>query len=142
MYRLLLAVLLVGALGSFGANLIEYGGATLHPRHGERLADAAGRDGLLVQVYTTAGRAILPPLQMEASALGTAQEIYSAAFAVLDRQPSATDERTFSDMLHVPGVYRPLWRRASTYATPVLLVLLLVAWIFRPRVIHSFPNQR
>jgi len=142
MYRLLLALLLVVTLGSFGANLMEYGGATLHPQHGDRLAAAARRDGLLVQLYAATGRALLPSLEMESSAQGTAQEIYGAAFAVLDRQPAANDERTFTDMLRVPGVYRPAWRRASAYATPVLLALLLGAWIFRPRAIHSFPNQR
>ncbi len=142
MYRLMLAVLLLGLLGSFAANLMEFGGAALHPRHGERLTAAAARDGLRVQVYTAAGRALLPALGLEERARTSAQEIYGAAFALLDRQPAATDERSLSDMLDVPGVYRPAWRVLSAWATPVLLVLLLVAWVFRPRAVRSFPNQR
>lgn len=142
MYRLLIAVLLLGALGSLGANLMEYGGATLHPRHGKRLADAAARDDLLVQTYAVAGKAILPAIHLDGRAQATAERIYGAAFEVLDRQPSASDERAFTDMLDVPGVYRPAWRAANVWATPVLLVLLLLAWVLRPRVIHSFPHQR
>ncbi len=142
MYRLLLLALMIATFGSLAANLMEFGGATLHPRHGERLAEAAARDGVLVESYTAAGRALLPRIGMQERALATAQDIYGAAFAVLDRQPTANDERSFSDMLDVPGVYRPAWRVANVWGTPVLFGLLLLAWIFRPRAIHSFPNQR
>lgn len=142
MYRLLLALVLVAALASLGANFLEFGGAALHPRHGDRLASAATRDNVLVQSYTAGGRALLPALGLDDTARSTAQNIYAAAFESLDRQPSAADERTLTDMLTAVGVYRPAWRVANLWATPVLLGVLLLVWILRPNVVHSLPNQR
>ncbi len=142
MYRLTVLLIFVAFVASLGGNLVEYGGAALHPRHGDRLAKAAARDGVLVHGYTAAGRALLPPAGLAEHARSTAMAIYSAAFTALDTQPAATDERALSDMLDVTGVYRPAWRVANVYLTPVLLLMLLTAWFMRPRVIHSFPNQR
>lgn len=142
MYRLLPALILVAAVASLGANFLEYGGAALHPRHGDRLASAATRDNVLVQTYTAGGRALLPALGLDDAARSTAQRIYSGAFESLDRQPSAGDERTLTDMLSAVGVYRPAWRATNAWATPVLFGVLLLVWMLRPKVVHSLPNQR
>lgn len=142
MYRLLLALLFAAAVASLAANFLEFGGAALHPRHGDRLARAATRDNLLVQIYTAGGRAVLPALKLDDSARSTAQDIYGAAFAALDNQSSAADERTLTDMLTAVGVYRPGWRVSNVWATPVLFGILLLVWLFRPKAVHSLPNQR
>jgi len=142
MYRLLLALILATAVASLAANFLEFGGAALHPRHGDRLASAATRDNVLVQVYTAGGRALLPPLKLDDRARSTAQSIYAAAFKALDRQHSASDERTLTDMLTAVGVYRPAWRVSNVWATPVLFGILLLLLMFGPRTVHSLPNQR
>ncbi len=142
MYRLFLALLFVAAFASLAANFMEFGGATLHPRHGDRLARAAMRDNVLVQAYSAGGRALLPALKLEDRARSTAQDIYASAFEALDHQPAAGDERTLSAMLAVVGVYRPAWRVMNVSATPVLFGFLLLVWIFRPKAVRSLPHQR
>ena len=142
MYRLLLPLILVAAVASLAANLLEYGGVALHPHHGDRLVNAAKRDNVLVQSYTAGGRALLPPLKLDERARSTAREIYGVAFESLDRQPAAGDERTLTDMLAAVGVYRPAWRAANVWATPVLFAMLLLLLMFGPKPVRSLPNQR
>ncbi len=142
MFRTLLLLVILAALASLMANLLEYGGLALHPRHGSRLVKAAAREGMLVQFYTTAGRATLPLIGLDDRAREAAKRRYAAAFDKLDASNAALDERALGNMVNVPGVARPGWLATNLWMTPLLFVAVLLLWIFRPREVHNIPNQR
>lgn len=142
MFRILLLLVLLAALGSLLANLFEYGGLALHPRHGNRVVKAASRDGVLLHFYAAAGRKLLPVIGLDGVAREAAQQRYASVFRKLDASNAGLDQRALGDVLKVPGVARPGWLAPNRWMTPVLWIVLLLMWVFRPREIHNIPNQR
>ena len=142
MRRYLPTALFLLALASLFANFMEFGGAGLHPKHGARLAQAAARDDVLVNAYVTGGREVLPMLGLGDRAVARAEGIYAPAFKRLETEPAVRDERSFSDVLDAPGVYRSATRRANVRATPVLIALLVLALLTRPKAVRSMQRQR
>lgn len=142
MFRTLLLLVFLAALGSLLANLFEYGGLALHPRHGSRVVTAASRDSVLLHFYAATGREVLPVIGLDGRAREAAQQRYAVVFKKLDASNAALDQRALGDVLNVPGVARPGWLTPNGWMTPVLWIVLLLMWIFRPREIHNIPNQR
>jgi hypothetical protein len=123
---------------SFALNLIVFGALAAIPKVGEEVRQSAQRESVTMSVYIALGAFLqdLPGVGAVGAAL--ADEGFGAAFSKIEDEPSAA-----MDVLMTPdygGLHGLL--RFNYSACPVLLVLWILAWYFRPRMLHLSKRSR
>lgn len=124
-------VLLVLMLSTLFANLLLYGGLAQLPE-GKAFLASARRESPLALMYMSAGEPLVAATGLSGVGQDMARAAYGETFAAVEESPGAA-----SDLIETGdfGQGHAL-ARAIYWATPLLLVAWLIAYLLRPRAVH------
>lgn len=130
-------VLLIGFLVTLFVNLLLHGGLARIPE-GKPFLDSARRESPLALAYMTGGEWLLKIPGLAGIGEPLAREAFGAAFAAAEDAPgAASDLLETGDFGRATSVARTIY-----WATPLLFVAWLIAFLLRPREVHLVRKRR
>jgi len=130
-------ILLLALLASVFLNLLVHGGLARLPE-GKVFVESAKRESPVALAYMTLGEWLVSIPGLAAIGEQLAQAVYGPAFAAVKQSPSAA-----SDIIELGDFGRAhALARANYWATPLLFVAWLIAFLLRPREVHLTQRRR
>jgi hypothetical protein len=123
----------VALLLACGFNLFAWGGLAKSATLGPVVSDAASRELALAGIYVGLGRLCVDATGTSKIAATYAESAFQPLQARLLANPGAAMETLVRDMPTMIGL--------AYYGVPVLLLVFVVLWWRRPRVLHSIRTR-
>ena len=129
--------LLGGFIATLFANLLLHGGLARLPE-GKPFVESARRESPVALAYMTLGHWLLEVPGLAGFGEGLAREAYGPAFAAAQASPGAA-----SDLIETGDFGRAhALARTVYWATPLLFIAWLIAFLLRPREVHLVRRGR